>query len=96
MRAPSLMEENRTGRGPGRRGGYDPPASSRRRMRRGPGGRGPLLSSRGQDKKVEEGAKRRRAPCLIKEGARRTRKGALDSSRAPSLTEEEEDEEGAS
>ena len=36
-------------------------------MRRGPGGRGPLLSSRGQDKKVEEGAKRRRAPCLIKE-----------------------------
>ena len=69
------MEENRTGRGPGERGGYDPPASSRRRMRRGPGGRGPPLSSRGQDKKVEEGAKRRRAPSLIKEGARRTRRG---------------------
>ena len=55
------------GKRPGRRGGYDPLASSRSRMERGPGGRGPLLSSKGQDKKVEEGAKRRRAPCLIKE-----------------------------
>ena len=70
MRSPSLMEENRMGRGPGGRVGYDPPASSRRRMRRGPGGRGPPLSLRGQDKKVGEGAKRKRAPSLIKEGAR--------------------------
>ena len=58
-------------------------------MRRGPGGRGPPLSSTGQDKKVEEVAKRRRAPSLIKEGARR--RGAPDSSRAPSLTKGEEE-----
>ena len=61
----SLMEEDRTRRGPGGRGGYDPPAP---RMMRGPGGCGPPLSSRGQDKLVEECARRRRATSLIKEG----------------------------
>ena len=70
-RAPSLMEEDRMRRGPGGRGGYDPPAA---RMMRGPGGRGPTLSSRGQEKEVEEGARWRRAPSLIEEGARRTRR----------------------
>ena len=62
-RAPSLMEEDRTRRGPGGCRGYDPPAPLRRRMRRGTGGRGPPLSSRGQDKEVEEGARRRRTPA---------------------------------
>ena len=44
-------------------------------MRRGPGGHGPQLSSRGQVKEVEEGARRRRAPSLNEEGARRMRRG---------------------
>ena len=63
-------------------------------MRRGPGGRRLPLSSIGQDKEVEEGARRKRAPRLIEKGARR--RGASDSLRAPSLTKEEEDKEGAS
>ena len=54
-------------RGPGRQGGYDPLAS----LRKGSGGRGPPLSSRGQDKEDKEGIRRRRAPSLIEKGARR-------------------------